>query len=139
MARKPLIVPGSILPESDTFNRILLRDREKAGRGTPEEELAPHEESNMRSNITSNMTAQKSDGASESETPPLSGQTAQERIAFMRRSRLVPMTLRIPEELNDWLDEYAHAHRKEGVKKQDVIARAVELLFLEVAAGEGLP
>jgi len=47
-------------------------------------------------------------------------------------TRAIPITLRLPEGLNDWLDEYAHLHRKQGVKKQDLIARAVELLVLSL-------
>jgi len=43
----------------------------------------------------------------------------------------MPITLRVPEGLNDWLDEYAHAHRKSGVKKQDLVSRAIQLLIIE--------
>lgn len=68
-------------------------------------------------------------------------EAVQARARRMAASRAIPITLRLPEELNDWLDEYAHAHRKQGVKKQDLIARAVQLLVIDLSAdtdeGEG--
>ena len=68
-------------------------------------------------------------------------EAVQTRVRLMAASRAVPITLRMPEELNDWLDEYAHTHRKQGVKKQDLIARAVQLLVIDLSAdidgGEG--
>ena len=35
MPRKPLIPPGSVLPEIDLLRRIIERDRNKAGREAP--------------------------------------------------------------------------------------------------------
>lgn len=46
--------------------------------------------------------------------------------------------MRLPEDLNDWLDDYARLHRKQGVKKQDLISRAVQLLIFELN-GSSLP
>lgn len=153
-------------PESDTMmSRILQRDRVQSGRPAPEEATGIAEDDFAESNITDNITAhtESHTSAQKTEQPtaqadapprnrnkvrpakmtavvaPPSNQVAQEAATRMRRSRLIPMTLRIPEELNDWLDEYAHRHRKEGIKKQDLIARAVELLYIEVAQEEGQP
>ena len=37
-----------------------------------------------------------------------------------------------PPDKPDWLDDYAHAHRKSGIKKQDLVSRAVQLLVEEL-------
>ena len=47
------------------------------------------------------------------------------------------VSFRIPEPLNDWIEDYVHAHRKEGVAKQDVLAWAIGVLQQQVAAEEG--
>ena len=49
---------------------------------------------------------------------------------------MIPMTLRIPEELDDWLTDYSHRKRKQGIKKQDLIAQAVRLLYVELQGME---
>ena len=54
------------------------------------------------------------------------------------RTPAVPITLRMPEAQNDWLDELAHTHRKSRVKKQDLIAAAVALLMIEVEGGRSI-
>ena len=193
MARKSMIVPGSILPTltDDMMSRIVSKDRERAGRAAPKTTIEDTSENaqtesevteeetpvqpvieaeltsrnspsapgdNIRSNITSNITANKE---SNTRTKQYANEQAQKTartrsgtsplpegsdyLAFihkhaeeMARTRLIPMTLRIPEELNDWLDEYAHDHRKEGVKKQSLISRAVQLLYIELAGAEEL-
>jgi hypothetical protein len=65
------------------------------------------------------------------------GAAVQQRAAQLAATRLIPITLRLPEGLNDWLDDYAHEHRKEGIKKQDLISRAVQLLVMEAEGGRG--
>ena len=64
---------------------------------------------------------------------------AAQRAHQLGQSRPIPITLRLPEALNDWLDEYAHSHRKQGIKKQDLIARAVQLLVVELSADDNSP
>lgn len=158
MPRKPLIEPGSVLPPSDTLTRIIERDRANSGRlnqaSTSEEESSPEKQAaHITSNITahegfnkaSNNTAHKATQVtSKEETHTARHQAtktaikvsakevARKRAQELAASRPMPITLRLPEGLNDWLDDYAHAHRKEGVKKQDLIARAVQLLVIEV-------
>jgi len=51
-------------------------------------------------------------------------------------SRLTTVSVKMPEALNDWLDQYAFAHRKEKVLKQDLVAKAIQLLYVELE-GEG--
>lgn len=162
--RKPLIEPGSLLPEAETLiGRILERDRQTSGRKAQEFSLSPAPESvpeappqsaNETGNITSNITAhilaqqeniatrqKASNRRSKAETQSAAQQDTQPRIltetqAYAQQlaaTRAIPITLRMPEGLNDWLDDYAHQHRKQGVKKQDLIARAVELLVLSLS------
>jgi len=158
--RKPLIEPGSCLPPvrdetpaDDLIGRIVERDRERSGRKPrPTPEAAPAE---AEENITGNITAQLSAQAESKEAAQLSAQAdaprrskaeAQgrgkkewHRIARnLGGTRMIPITLRIPEGLNDWLDDWAHEHRKQGVKKQDLVARAVQLLMIALESGEDL-
>lgn len=50
----------------------------------------------------------------------------------------LPITLRLAEGLNDYLDEQAHRHRKAKVKKQDLVSLAVRLLVAELESGTDL-
>ncbi len=81
--------------------------------------------------ITSNITSKK---ASQQETKkPTQQRSKKDQKQYAQELASTPMaviTLRLPEGLNDWLDDYAHAHRKQGVKKQDLISEAVQLLVV---------
>ena len=60
---------------------------------------------------------------------------AREYARVLAQSSPLPITLRLPEGLNDWLDDHAHRMRKQGVKKQDLVSWAVQLLVIEVMTG----
>jgi hypothetical protein len=47
----------------------------------------------------------------------------------MAESGTTTVTLRIPRELNDWLDEYVHRAWPERVRKQELVIEALKLLF----------
>ncbi len=54
------------------------------------------------------------------------------RIAEARRMAESPtttVTLRIPRDLNDWLDEYIHRAWPEKVRKQDLVSEGLRLAF----------
>jgi hypothetical protein len=54
------------------------------------------------------------------------------RVAEARRmaeSSTTTVTLRIPRELNDWLDEYIHRAWREKVRKQDLVSEGLRLVF----------
>jgi hypothetical protein len=54
------------------------------------------------------------------------------RVAEARRlaeSPTTTVTLRIPKELNDWLDEYIHRSWPERVRKQDLVSEGLRLVF----------
>ena len=55
--------------------------------------------------------------------------TAQE----LCNSQLVPVTLRLPEAVNRWIDEYVHGAWESRLKKQDLIKEALTLLFIHRA------
>ena len=55
-----------------------------------------------------------------------------EEAAKMGGTGTTTVTLRIPIELNEWLDEYTHAYYKEKVKKQDLVKEALTLLYLKL-------
>lgn len=47
----------------------------------------------------------------------------------MAESPTTTVTLRIPRELNDWLDEYIHRAWPEKVRKQDLVSEGLRLVF----------
>jgi hypothetical protein len=59
--------------------------------------------------------------------PLLEGRVAEARR--MAASLTTTVTLRIPRELNDWLDEYIHRAWPEKVRKQDLVAEALRIAF----------
>lgn len=130
MARKPLIEPGSLLPAGGLQAEIIKSDREKSGRVAP-------------GDITSNITAQEDsqavisagsqEGIREDAKP-----TAREYAKVLSESDAMPITLRLPVKLNDYLDEVAHQYRKRKVKKQDLVALAARLLVERLESGDDL-
>jgi hypothetical protein len=54
------------------------------------------------------------------------------RVAEAKRmaaSTTTTVTLRLPRELNDWLDEYVHRAWPERVRKQELVIEALRILF----------
>ena len=47
----------------------------------------------------------------------------------MAKSRTMTVTLRIPEELNAWLDEYVHLSFPERIKKQELVTEALQMIY----------
>jgi hypothetical protein len=58
---------------------------------------------------------------------PLNGRVAEAKR--MAESPTTTVTLRIPKELNDWLDEYIHRSWPERVRKQDLVSEGLRLVF----------
>jgi hypothetical protein len=52
-----------------------------------------------------------------------------EEAADMADGPTMTVTLRIPVELNRWLDEYVHRAWPERVKKQDLVTEGLRMLF----------
>lgn len=59
--------------------------------------------------------------------------TAKEQAAQMADSPKRLCSYRIPEELDNWMEEYAFRHRHVGLKKQDLVAEAIQLLIVSKA------
>lgn len=60
-----------------------------------------------------------------------------ERSAQMTTGSTTTITLRIPIQMNEWLDEYVHRAWPKKVKKQDLVIEALQMLIARrVAAGE---
>ena len=47
----------------------------------------------------------------------------------MAESATTTVTLRLPRELNDWLDEYVHRAWPERVRKQELVIEGLRMLF----------
>lgn len=82
--------------------------------------------------------ASPADVRSDARTDPVTNSKA-EAEADVRRRAESPRRLcsyRIPEGLDDWLEEFAFAHRHSGLKKLDLVAEAIGLLIVVKAAPE---
>ena len=77
------------------------------------------------------MKASKNDKPTQAKTLAEIIQDRTEEAAKMGETGTTTVTLRIPVELNEWLDEYTHAYYKEKVKKQDLVKEALTLLYLK--------
>lgn len=51
------------------------------------------------------------------------------RAKEMSNSRTMTVTLRLPQEMNDWLDEYVHENWRDRVKKQQLVVEALQMLI----------
>ena len=69
------------------------------------------------------------------QTRPKKGGDAQEEAARRAETPKRLCSYRIPEALDDWLEEHAFEHRRQGLTKQDLVAQAIQLLI--VAKGQG--
>ena len=141
--RKPLIPPGSVLPEAATgslMDRVIDRDRERSGRRTiPEGEVnsdASEKDTYNDSNVASNKTSeQHSNEATQQPSVKATkrprydtSKAASERAALIDSMRATPLSqlnIRIPDGFNDWLEEEAHRGRKEKVTKQSLVTEAI--------------
>lgn len=142
--RKPLIAPDAL--PSDTLTRILHRDRKDSGRSpspnAPSQTVSAFAENNEDAQLASKLASSEErsqvhvaalpdhEASSEAKTP-LSRRELRRQAEELADTPVVPITLRIPSGLNDWLDTYAFNHRKEGSKKQSLVAEAVMILMLE--------
>jgi hypothetical protein len=162
--RKPIIETGSIL--SNVLQRDRQNSgREAPPMATHDEEPISQEAaplidlsanqqvsepaSKSVSQLTSKLDEDDAhDSKAVSKTPGLpADQQASKPVSLSKReirqaaealaeSRLVTVSLKLPEGLNDWLDQYAFARRKQKVLKQDLVAKAIHLLYVELE-GEG--
>lgn len=53
-----------------------------------------------------------------------------EQAEAMAQSKTDAVTLKIPGELNEWLDRYRHHSYPNRIEKQTLVAEALKLLFL---------
>lgn len=131
--RKPIIEPGSVL------QNIIQRDRELSGRAEPafpdsaaQEAHTDKEEEKQVSKPVSKLTSKLSPDGQR-----LNSKRDLRRLAAdLSQSPLTTVSLKVPAGLNEWLDEYAFQHRKEGVKKQDLVRQALQLLIVELGGEE---
>jgi len=90
---------------------------------------------------TERQKDRKIDSKSESNTHSKSdsmkvGERARQKVISaaktMGASPMKSVGLKMPEELHDWLDDSQHRLKKQGVLKQDLLRRALQLLVIEM-------
>jgi hypothetical protein len=143
---------------ADLFGSVIANDRRRAGRAPTarggQDAMTSHAVIVPYDNLTNgqpdpvpasgaghkavSVAAMPADIASEgrrgrpARCEPGVPQLLEGRVAEARRMAASPtttVTLRIPRELNDWLDEYIHRAWPEKVRKQDLVGEALRLAF----------
>lgn len=134
-------ITSSITAHTGSNEARLTASREDAPQSYQEaDNLSYQPESRAGRKSDANLTDKPTRNAVGQKTMRQGGLSAEQLSAKLHARELaattaVPITLRMPNGLNDWLDEYAHQHRKKGVKKQDLIAAAVQLLVEKLDGG----
>lgn len=160
--RKPLIEPGSVLgSQPDIMSSVLNSYADKTGQPAPfaaepptatrepvedstrveaEETEAPaHPEVVPPSKPASKPSSQLADKPARQQKSPrgkAKDVDAEEEARIRAESPKRLCSYRIPEGLDDWLEEQAFEHRHSGLKKQDLVAQAIQLLIVAKAASE---
>ena len=58
-------------------------------------------------------------------------------LSDLQDQPLSQLNVRVPQGINDWLDEEAHRQRKKGVTKQSLVTRAITMLMAQQAEEKG--
>lgn len=141
MPRKPLIAPGSMLPEGaaeSLMERVIDRDRTRSGRQNPAPAASSptpgEDDSNIAIYQVSKIDSKQDSHAASYDASKTESEVARE-IAVLRATPLSQLNIRIPDGLADWLDEEAHRRRKEKVTKQALVTDAIaEFIARRMAA-----
>jgi hypothetical protein len=106
---------------ADLLGSVVGSDRERAGR-----DCLPYDK-----RTTGHVGGRSTSPASGPTTPPADELTSGRAAEALRlaASPTVTVTFRLPRALNDWLDEYVHRSWPERVRKQELVAEALRLLF----------
>lgn len=106
-------IEGAFAPAADLIGSVIGNDRERTGRDGKQYDK-------RTSRHTGGQATQQADNL-------ISDRAAEARR--MSDSPTVTVTFRLPREMNDWLDEYVHRSWPERVRKQELVAEALRLLF----------
>ncbi len=106
-------IEGAFAPAADLIGSVIGNDRERTGRDGKQYDK-------RTSGHTGGQATQQADNLA-------SGRAAEARR--MADGPTVTVTFRLPREMNDWLDEYVHRSWPERVRKQELVAEALRLLF----------
>ena len=125
----------------DLVSSVVAQDRKRSGR-EPKSEVSNYD--NMTSqniikqydNKTDRQTIRQTNIKTEVLTKSSKKLTGNERLKQrvaeaqkMAESSTMTVTLRIPKELNEWLDAYTHGAWREKIKKQDLVIESLRLAY----------
>lgn len=129
---------------TDLLGSVIQSDRRRAGRtaeadstgASPNERISPPQDTMTSHSVIGqydNLTVTQSDNTTTSRDQECNtGDLLELRVAEAKRlakSATITVTLRIPRELNDWLDEYVHRAWPEKVRKQELVGEGLRLVF----------
>jgi len=88
---------------------------------------------------TSSQTASEKDGKQDGQTDRRTARKqAVARARELGATDMKAVGLKVPEGLNDYLDDLQHRLKKRGVLKQDLLRHALQLLVIKVETGGDL-
>ena len=129
---------------TDLLGSVIQSDRRRTGRaaepdcsGASPAEPISHPPDTMTSHTVigqydSKTVTQSDNTTTTRDQQPDTDDLLERRVAEAKRlarSATMTVTLRIPRELNDWLDEYVHRAWPERVRKQDLVSEGLRLVF----------
>lgn len=149
----------------DLVGQVIASDRMRSGRGeealkeydnkTSHNVISEYDNKTIKPEISEErqkvIKQQKKPSPQERQREPkaVGKNTLEKRIDDARKMANSPtttVTLRIPQEMNDWLDTYVHGAWPEKIKKQELVVEGLRLLIArrgspktEIIATELLP
>lgn len=98
-------------------------------------EARPQTPSNLPNNELTNQLTNPLVEPTESEIDrEVQRRTAYARARTLGDTEMKVIGLKVPDGLNDYLDDYYHRHRKTGLKKQDLVKLALQWLVVHLEA-----
>jgi len=129
---------------TDLLGSVIQSDRRRTGRAAEEDSLGATSEvrtSEPPDTMTSHTVSVQYDSKTISQSDHRTsgrnleqdtGDLLNRRVAeakLMAEGDTMTVTLRIPRELNEWLDEYIHRAWPQKVRKQDLVTEGLRLVF----------
>lgn len=120
-------------------NQLTPQDEQpasKPGRANKEQsEARTQTPSNLPNNELTNQLTNLLGEPTESEIDrEVQRRTAYARARTLGDTEMKVIGLKVPDGLNDYLDDYYHRHRKTGLKKQDLVKLALQWLVVHLEA-----
>ncbi len=116
----------SLLPPT-IVSQVVENDRVRSGRSPEAPAPAPSEEESSSDIMTSHRHDIMTSHTAETSEELLARRI--EEASKLAKSPTKTVTLRLPVELTEWLDDYVHGTWREGSRKQKLVTEALRMLY----------